>query len=93
MLWHNINMSALSEQKINVPETVQDMLLRLEKLANNKQRIVEELKEKLYVAQEERFKAHLELSNAKEQYLISAVNNLQIKLTEPNKNTTNETVL
>jgi hypothetical protein len=74
----------------NSTETAQEVLLRLEKNANNKRLAVEELKEKLYVAQEERFNAFVELSNAKEKYLINAVNNLRTKLTEFTTATNNE---
>ncbi len=60
-------------------ETIQEVLMRLEKAVYTKNKLVEELKEKIYQAQEDRFKALQDFANVKEQYLLSVVSNLQNK--------------
>lgn len=65
-------------------ETIRDLLVRLEKVVVAKNKAVDELKEKLYLAQEERFRSFQELANAKEQYLLNVVGTLQNKSQDKN---------
>ena len=60
-------------------ETIQEVLVRLEKAVIAKNKSVDDLKDKLYQAQEEKFKAFQELSGVKEQYLITLVDSLRNK--------------
>ena len=60
-------------------DNIQEYLNKLEKDLYEKNKLVDELKEKLYIAQEERFKSHTELSKAKEQYLLSVISVLKNK--------------
>lgn len=67
-------------------ETIQETLNRLEKVLIAKSKAVDDLKEKLYVAQEERFRSYQELTSVKERYLISVVESLQSKVNERQNN-------
>jgi hypothetical protein len=69
--------TALKDQPIAPKETIQELLSRLEKNLLAKTKAIEELKEKIYTAQEEKYKALLELSSVKEQYLLNVVTALQ----------------
>jgi len=78
-------MSSKIEQN-DFKETVQETLNRLEKVLISKSKAVDDLKEKLYLAQEERFRSYQELTNVKERYLISVVESLQSKVNERQNN-------